>query len=182
MSMINAHQTHISLFFPHPFFFFCLWLSLADIYLYVCIPRPVCLALMHPSVEAEVRGSVAAAWQQPVSSVNDLWRVSRCVSLGSFRFVSTELYLRAPFMRPQVWLPSLLGERRGGWGLGRGFKRRVAKFPNSPCGGRRMKAQEQDGAVKFVALRECGTAKTYLIFFVLETTQLFLTNLYCFIT
>lgn len=145
-------------------FFFCL--SLADIYLYVCVPRPVCLArLMHPSVEAGVRSSVAAAWQQPVSSVNDLWRVSRCVSLGSFRFVSTELYLRAPFMRPQVWLPSLLGEKRRVWGLGRGFKWRVAKFPNSPCGGRRMKAQEQDGAVKSLLRLESVVRQKLICFF-----------------
>lgn len=58
----------------------------------------------------------AALWQQPVSSVNDLWRVSRCVSLGSFRFVSTELYLSTPFMCPQVWLPSPLAGWRGSSG------------------------------------------------------------------
>lgn len=53
----------------------------------------------------------AALWHQSVSSVNDLWRVSGCVSLGSFIFFSTELYLRAPFMCPQVWLPyPFLGE------------------------------------------------------------------------
>lgn len=39
---------------------------------------------------------------QPVSRVNDLCRVSQCVSLASFRFVSTVLYLRAPFRGPQV--------------------------------------------------------------------------------
>lgn len=60
-------------------------------------------------------------WQRPVSSVNDLWRVSRCVSLGSFRFVSTELYLRAPFMGPQVWPPSPPEEVKGG------------VLPNSPA-------------------------------------------------
>lgn len=59
-------------------------------------------------------GGCSAAWRRPVSSVNDLWRVSQCVSLGSFRFVSTALYLRAPFVGPQVWPPS--PTQRGGGG------------------------------------------------------------------
>lgn len=100
----------------------------------VCIPAPLSLFVSYTCTQ---RRRCAALWQQLVSSVNDLWRVSRCVSLGSFRFVSTELYLRAPFMCPQVWLPSPL--RRGGGG--------VAKFPHSPCGGQRWKAHERDGAL-----------------------------------
>lgn len=37
------------------------------------------------------------------AALNDLWPFSRCMSLGSFRFVSTALHLWAPFTRPQVW-------------------------------------------------------------------------------
>lgn len=103
-------------------------LAISLSHLFVSLRPSPCLSHTHTQ-----RRRCAALWQQPVSSVNDLWRVSRCVSLGSFRFVSTELYLRAPFMRPQVWL----GEEGG-------------ELPNSlasPCRGQEWKTHEHDGAL-----------------------------------
>lgn len=121
--MIHAHQAYISFLF---LLFNAGYLSLSS----VCISALLSLFVSYTCTQ---RRRCAALWQQPVSSVNDLWRVSRCVSLGSFRFVSTELYLRAPFMRPQVWL----GEEGG-------------ELPNSlasPCRGREWKTHEHDGAL-----------------------------------
>lgn len=106
-SMTNTYHTYIRFFFT-----FSYTLSLAVSLLSVCISVS-CLFLSHTHTHRWRRRCSAVLWQQPVSSVNDLWRVSRCVSLGSLRFVSTVLYLKAPFMGPQVWLPSPQGDSKG---------------------------------------------------------------------
>lgn len=108
--MTNTYHSYINFFFPL-FLTYQLWLSCSHLFVYLC--PPPCLSHSHSHKHME-RRRCAALWQQPVSSVNDLWSVSRCVSLGSFRFVSTALYLRAPFMGPQVWLPSPWGGCGGG--------------------------------------------------------------------
>lgn len=123
--MTNTYHTYIS------FFFFFLSMSLSS----VCVS--VCVSHTHTQRRG---GGVQRLWQQSVSSVNDLWRVSRCVSLGSFRFVSTALYLRAPFMGPQVWPPSPTDRREGG----REGSYQIPPLP--PWRGQWWKAHEHDGA------------------------------------
>lgn len=128
---------------------FSCFLNLAISLSSVCIPAPLSLFVSYTCTQ---RRRCAALWQQLVSSVNDLWRVSRCVSLGSFRFVSTELYLRAPFMCPQVWLPSPL---RSGGGV----------LPNSPTppvedrDGKPMSVMGHCLTVELRVLRESSAAR-----------------------
>ena len=137
-----THITHTSasfFFLPSPSLLSNFgYLCLSSVCISVSLTRSISHTHTHTHTHTERRRR-SALWQ-PVSSVNDLWRVSRCVSLGSFRFVSTALYLRAPFMGPQVWRPSPLGGR----------KSRGGDLPNSPHslhGGQWWKAHEHDWAM-----------------------------------
>lgn len=146
MYKINAHQAYICFFF---LLFKSGYLSLSSI----CISAPLSLFVSYTCTQ---RRRCAALWQQPVSSVNDLWRVSRCVSLGSFRFVSTELYLRAPFMCPQVWLPSPLWIGGGGGRVG------SCQIPPLPLWRTEMESPWAWGhclTVEFRVLRESSAAR-----------------------